>query len=169
VEESFRGGFGAVGAIAEFRDVQIDFQYAPLRPQGLDQDREVGLEPLAEIAASGPQEEILGDLLADGAGAVHPVAMLIEGVGFFDGRDIEAPMLGKLLIFRRHDRERQIGRNPVQIHPAVAVYVAGVSARPRLGLRFGDVGSDGRIDPTQRRHRNDTRGETSHDQPHDRP
>src|ERR1700730_12529719 len=32
VKEPLRGGFGAVGAVAELGDVQIDFQDAPLRP-----------------------------------------------------------------------------------------------------------------------------------------
>jgi len=95
--------------------------------------------------------------------------MLIEGVGLFDGRDIESPMLGKFLIFRRHDGERQIGRDPIQIDPVVAVYVAAVAVRPGRGLRLGDEGSDGRIDPTQRCHRNDAHCDTRRDQPHDRP
>ena len=95
--------------------------------------------------------------------------MLIERVGFFDGRDIEAPVLGKLLIFRRHDRERQIGRNPIQINPIVAVYIGGVAACPRRSLRLGDEGGDGRIDPPQRRDGKDARGDAPHDQPHDRP
>ena len=74
--------------------------------QALDQDGEVGLEPLAKIAASGPEKQILGDLLADGAGAAHLVAVLIERVGLFDGLDIEAPVLGKLLIFRGDHGQR---------------------------------------------------------------
>src|SRR5580692_2065335 len=51
-EVALRGRFGAVRAVAEFGDVQIHLQYPPLRPQALDQDGEVGLEPLAKIAAS---------------------------------------------------------------------------------------------------------------------
>jgi len=169
VEESLCGGFGAIRAVAELGDVQIDFQYSPLRPQGLDQQREIGLEPLAKIAASGPQKEILGDLLADGAGAAHRVAVLVERVGLFDGRNIEAPVLGELLIFRRHDGERQIGRDSIQVDPTVAIDVVGVSVRPRRGLRLGHEGGERRIDPTQRRHREDARRNADHDQPHDRP
>jgi len=169
VEESLCGGFGAIGAVAELGDVQIDFQYPPLGPQGFDQDREIGFEPLAHIAATGPQKKILGDLLADGAGAVHLVAVLIERVRLFDGRNVEAPMLGELLIFGCHDGERQIGRDSIQIDPTVAIDVVGVAARPRRGLRLGHERSEKRIDPTQRRHREDAGRNTHRDQPHDRP
>jgi len=168
VEESLCGGFGAIGAVAELGDVQIDFQYPPLLPQGFDQDCEIGLEPLAKIAASGPQIKILGDLLADGAGAVHLVAVLIERVGLFDGRNIEAPMLGKLLVFRRHDGERQVGRDSIQIDPTMAIDVVGVAVRPCRGLRFGHERGEGRIDPTQRRHCEDARRNADHGQPHHR-
>ena len=33
VEEALRGGLGAVGAVAEFGDVQVNLQDPPLRPQ----------------------------------------------------------------------------------------------------------------------------------------
>jgi hypothetical protein len=56
VEEMLCGGFGAIRTVAELGDIQIDFQYPPLRPQGLDQHREIGFEPLAIITAAGPQE-----------------------------------------------------------------------------------------------------------------
>jgi hypothetical protein len=93
--------------------------------QALDQHREIGLEPLAKIAASRPQEQVLGDLLADGAGAAHRVTMLIERVGLLDGLDVEAPVFGEFLIFRGHHGQRQIGRDAVQIHPAVTELVVG--------------------------------------------
>jgi len=67
---------------------------------------QIGLEPLANITASGPQEEILATCWLMVLAPCTRVAMLVEGIGFFDGRDIEAPMFRKLLIFRRHDRER---------------------------------------------------------------
>ncbi len=46
MKESLRGGFCAVDAVAELGDIQIHLQDAPLRPAGLDQHREIGLEPL---------------------------------------------------------------------------------------------------------------------------
>jgi hypothetical protein len=55
MEKSLCGGFGAVGAGAELGDIQIDFQYAPLRPHALDQHGEIRLESLAKITASGPE------------------------------------------------------------------------------------------------------------------
>jgi hypothetical protein len=56
VEKSLRGGFRTIGPDAKLGDVQIDFQDSPFRPQALDQNREIGLEPLAKKAASGPEE-----------------------------------------------------------------------------------------------------------------
>jgi hypothetical protein len=47
------------------------------------------------------------------------MAVLVERVGFLDGRDIEAPVLRKFLILGRYHRQRQIGRNAVQIYPGM--------------------------------------------------
>jgi len=165
VEESLRGGFRAVSTVAELRDIQVHLQNAPLGPQALDQDREVGFEALAKIAASGPEEEILCDLLADGAGPPHFMAVLVERIGLFDGRHIEAPMLRKLLILRRHDGERQIGRDFIQSHPAVTEVVAGAALHPRRDLRLGHECGVGWIDPTQRGDGHDARQDANHDQP----
>ncbi len=96
VEEAFGGRLGAVGAVAELRDIQIDLEDAPLRPEALDEQREVSLEALAEIAAAGPQIQILRHLLADGAGAAHAVAVLIELIGLLDGLDVEPPVLREI-------------------------------------------------------------------------
>jgi len=51
-------------------------------------------------------------------------------------------VLGELLIFRRHDGERQIGRDSIQVDPSVAIDVVGVSVRPRRGLRLGHEGGE---------------------------
>src|SRR5277367_5959813 len=91
---------GTVNAGAELGDVQIHFQNPPLGPGSLDEQREVRLESLAKITAPRPEEKVLGDLLADGAGAAHAMTMLIQLVGFLDGFHVETPVLGKLLILR---------------------------------------------------------------------
>src|ERR1700721_4724872 len=69
VKESLRRGLGTICAIAELGNVQINFQYPPLRQGGLDQDRKVCFESLSKVAAPGPEKQIFGDLLADGAAA----------------------------------------------------------------------------------------------------
>jgi len=53
-EEVLRGGFCAISPVAEFGDVEIDLQNAPFRPEALDQEREIGLEPFSEVTAPGP-------------------------------------------------------------------------------------------------------------------
>jgi len=106
VEKALRGDLGAVGAVAEFGDVQVDLQDAPLRQARLDQHRKIRLQPLAKIAAARPQEHILGNLLADRARAVDAVTVLVHLVGLFDGLDVKSPVLGKFLIFRCDDRQR---------------------------------------------------------------
>src|SRR5580704_12717068 len=107
MEEAFRGRLGAIRTVAELRDIQIDLEDAPLRPEALDEQREVGLETLAEKAAAGPQIQILRHLLADGAGTAHAVAMLIELISLLDGLDVEPPVLREFLILRGDHGERQ--------------------------------------------------------------
>jgi len=111
VEEPLRRGFGPIDAGAELGDVQIDLQYPPFRPNALDQHREIRLERLAKITASGPKEQVLGNLLADGAGAAHLMTVLIQCVSLFDRLHVEAGVFGKFLILRSDHRERQIRRD----------------------------------------------------------
>ena len=65
------GGGDAVEVGAHLGDVEIDLEDPPLRPQQLDRRREIGLDPLADQAASGPQEQVLRHLLRDGRSAAH--------------------------------------------------------------------------------------------------
>ena len=156
VEESLRGGFGAVGAVAELGDVEIDLQDAPLRPAGSrSSTREIGLEPLAKIAAAGPEEEVLGDLLADGAGAAHLVAVLIRAHRPFrwprrrspSAREISDPP-------RRRRRAAGWARCAIQIDPACG----GIRSSNRGSTQAATCASrhecaEGRIDPAQQQHR----------------
>jgi len=80
---------------------------------------------------------------------VHAVAVLIELVRLLDGFHVEAPMLGEFLIFRRHDRERQIGRNLTQIHPTMAERIGAIALLPGRHLGLRHEGGVGRIDPPQ--------------------
>src|SRR5262249_7341410 len=57
----------AVDAMPEFHDVHVHLQDAALVPEQLDQDREIGLEPLAYGISAWPQEKILRGLLGDRA------------------------------------------------------------------------------------------------------
>jgi hypothetical protein len=92
--------------------------------------------------------------------------MQIQGIGPFDGLDIEAPVLGKLLILRSDDGERQVGRDPIQIDPGVAKYVVRIAAGPGRQLRLRHECAEERIDPAQDEHREHARRNANHDQPH---
>src|SRR5262249_9417580 len=67
----------AEDAGAELREVQVDLEDAPLRPQRLDPQREPRLEALAHPAAARPEEEVLRDLLRDRARAAQAPRVLV--------------------------------------------------------------------------------------------
>ena len=120
VKKALGRRLGAIGSITELGDVQIDLEDAPLRPEPFDQQREVRLETLAEIAPAGPKIQILRHLLADGARAAHAMAVLVELIGLLDGLDVESPVVGEFLILRGDHGERQIGRDAREIRPTCA-------------------------------------------------
>jgi hypothetical protein len=85
------GGLGAVDAVAPFDDVEIDLKDAALAPEGLDHHGDDGLLDLAQGIAGRRQEQVLGQLLADGRTAGDDAAflqVLLEGV--FDTFPVEA-------------------------------------------------------------------------------
>ena len=61
-------------------------------------------------------------------------ALLVVAERLFNGRHIEAPMVWKLLIFRRHHRQRHLRRNVVHRHPVRMSDVAEVAAQPGADL-----------------------------------
>src|SRR5271156_909357 len=128
MEEALRGRLGTIRAVAELRDIQIDLEDAPLRPEAFDEQREVRLEALAEIAAAGPKIQILRHLLADGACPPDGMAVLVELIGLLDGLDVEPPVLREFLILRGDHGERQIGGDPREVHPRMPEYIVPVAA-----------------------------------------
>src|SRR5690606_16364756 len=80
-EPGARRGLRAVDAIAELDDVGIDLEDPPLGPEQLDQQRVPGLDALAQPARRRalplPEEQVLGQLLADGAAAAQPPTAFI--------------------------------------------------------------------------------------------
>src|SRR5580658_5593667 len=77
-------GFSTEFAIgAPFRDVEVDFQDAPLRQNQGHPDRERNLQDLADEAAALPKEQVLCGLLGNGGGAAGLVEII---VGLFQGR-----------------------------------------------------------------------------------
>src|SRR5690606_14817705 len=81
---------GAVDAGSPFGDVEIDLHDPALAPQGLDQDGVAGLESLADPVAAGPQEDVLGGLLADGRTAAQAAAFFIGPQSLFDRLQVKA-------------------------------------------------------------------------------
>src|SRR5690606_29249965 len=78
--------------------VQVHLEDALLGPQGFQQQGEPDFQPLAHPAAAGPEEQVLGHLLAEGAGAAQAAAPAVVFQRIADGRQIEAPVLGEALI-----------------------------------------------------------------------
>jgi len=62
-KEGLGGGIHPVGPVTKLGDVEVHLKDAPLWPEELEEDGEVGFEPLADIASTLPQEEVPGDLL----------------------------------------------------------------------------------------------------------
>ena len=108
VEEGLRGGFGAIHAAPELGDVQIDLEDAPLGPQRFDQHRVPGFQSLAHPAVAAPQEQVLGHLLRDGAGAARAAAAIGLVQRLLDLREIEAMVFEEALVFGGHHGQRQL-------------------------------------------------------------
>jgi len=149
MEKALCGGLGAVGPNPKFRDVQIHLENPPLRPASLDQHGEIGFKALAKVAAPGPQKQVLGDLLADGAGAPHFMAVLVELVGFFDGRHVKAPVSREFLILGGDHGQRHVRRYAVQGDPVVGGGIARIALHPSGNLGLSHEGAERRVDPAQ--------------------
>src|SRR5213079_848484 len=76
MEMMLRGGLGAKYTIVPFNAVDVDLKDPLLGPEHLDQRGEPCLQPFAEIAAAGPQEQVLGHLLAQRTGPANRATSL---------------------------------------------------------------------------------------------
>lgn len=119
VEVVFGGGFDAIDAGAELGDIKIDFEDTRFADGGFEPPGEGDFEPLAQPAALGPEEEIFGSLLADGAGAFGALAALVVFVGFADGFPIEALVLAEEVIFGSDDGGLGVAGNGVERCPGL--------------------------------------------------
>ena len=143
------GGFSTEHARAELRHVQIDLEDPGLGPKSLDPQGQPSLEPLSEEASAGPQVQILRDLLGDRARPSEAAFVFRQGLA--DRCDIEPPVDGELLVFGGHDRDRELGRDPLEIPPLLRhrpPLAPGRSQHERAGRR---IDPSPREDEDQRR------------------
>ena len=80
----------AVDSLAKLRDVQIDLQNSPLRPEDLQKHSEVRLKGLPDIAPALPEEQVSRDLLRDGTRSTEPTLRAV----LLDGRSIYLDFFG---------------------------------------------------------------------------
>src|SRR3546814_17720546 len=121
-----------------------DLQDPRLRPQRLDQHRVPGLDALAHparrAAVAAPQEQVLGDLLADRAGPAHPAAAGVAGARLLDGLEVETAVAGAVLVLGRDPRQRQAGRALAPAAPVVGNAEIPIPHAPALSLARGPTG-----------------------------
>ena len=110
-------GFRAIDAVARFDGVEIYFHDAAFAPEQLNQNCEVCFEAFPYPRVSGPEEHVLGRLLADCACASQffPRFMLVNSL--LNGYKVESVMLCEALVFRCDDGNREIFRHIFQLHP----------------------------------------------------
>src|SRR5690606_4966959 len=101
--------FHAEDAVAELHHIEIELDDAPLRPRHFDRRGPTRLQPLAHPAPARPEEEILGELLRDGAGAAQPLSAFTIFQRFLDRFAIETAMFSELLILGRDHRDDRDG------------------------------------------------------------
>lgn len=93
-------GFCAVHSISPLDDVQIDLENAALGQQAFHHHGDERLLGLAPIGALPGEEEVLGQLLADGRAAAQPVGLgEVALVGVFDRLPIETVVVEEPLVF----------------------------------------------------------------------
>ena len=151
-EEGSRGRLHPEGAVAEVDLVQVHLEDAVLRIAALELDGEHRFLELAVETSIGGEEEHLGELLRDGAAALHDAAapeVLIHGARDTHGIDaevgVEACVLGGnhgLLEGRRHLGERdEDAALDVELGDLLVVFVVDLGAHARLeALQLGDGG-----------------------------
>ena len=140
VEIQQRGGGDPISAEPEIDLVEVQLDDLVLGIGPLDPQREQDLLDLAIEGDLVRQQEILGDLLGDGRGALGPavaaVVLDVDPAGANDAAEIQPAMLVEILVLGSHERVRhQLGhRLDRQVEPPLA----GV---------FGQQGAVARMDP----------------------
>jgi hypothetical protein len=136
VEETLRGRLDTVRAAAELGDVEVHLEDALLAPGQLYHDGDAGLETLAKPALPGPQEQVLGDLLRDRAGAAHAPAALTIGERLVDLFQIEPAVLREALVLSGHHGECRLARDLVPVAPLVPELIARLACDERSRCGF---------------------------------
>ncbi len=169
VEIVQRGGGDAVIAEAEVDFVKVKLENLVLGIGGLDAQAQQDLADLALDRAVRAQQEVLGDLLGDGRGALDvPVALQKHDRRAHDALGIEAAMAVEILVFGRDegvlDEIGDGGGGQIE-PPLVRIFgeqaaVGGVHARHHRRLVILQVAVVGQIlleleDDERRRRRND--------------
>mmetsp|Transcript_6765 Transcript_6765/g.28422 ORF Transcript_6765/g.28422 Transcript_6765/m.28422 type:complete len:347 (-) Transcript_6765:4243-5283(-) len=131
VEVVARRGLGAEQAFAPLDAVQIDLQDAALVQQPLEHQRDDKLLALAQQRALAGQEQVLGQLLADGGAADHlghalaprldpGLGLLVLLPGALEGVPVDAAVLGEAIVLAGdHGALERAGELGV-IHPLLA-------------------------------------------------
>src|SRR6185436_8511429 len=126
----------AEGAVAHVHLVQIELEEAVLRVALLELEREEGLLHLAGEAPVRREEEHLGQLLGDGAPALHHAAVAEIGVGgAADAPDVDPEVRIEARVLHRDDRVAQVRRDLLERHEDAL-----------LGLELGDELVVARVD-----------------------
>src|SRR5436190_12667455 len=115
-----RRGFRAPDAIPPLDHVEVHLEYALLRELRLQAARDQQLLQLAERVLVGTQEEVLGELLRNGAGAALELAALpvrLDRVAQLIV--IDAVVLPVGVVLGDDDRALEVRRNARVRHPAL--------------------------------------------------
>src|SRR5262249_14785923 len=149
VVEAARCRFYPVDTFPELSDVEVDLEDALLGPYVLDEHGHPGLHSLTEEAATVPQEQVLGDLLGNRAGAAEPLPLFAGPNGFANGFEVEARVERELLVFGRNDCDRGVWRDVLQTHPLVVGVKGAITFGRRLQPRLQHECACGRINPAE--------------------
>src|SRR6266851_468340 len=134
-----RGGADAVGAGAEIDAVEVDLEQLVLGEFVLEPERQQRLLHLARQGPVGRQEQVLGELLADGAAALDDAAGAVIDVSRAGKPDrVDAEMVVEAAILGGDHGRRQIGRQvPEAQRLAEQIAIGGDDAA--VGAEDGDA------------------------------
>src|SRR5690554_2816743 len=94
----------AIDAVTCLNTVQINRQDPFFRPEELDQNGEIGLQPLSQPRRPKPEEEIFGRLLADGACSTGTLTGLVLLECLFNLNHVKTVVIEETLILRSKHR-----------------------------------------------------------------